>query len=454
MWILIEGGRNMTYMEFNYENTLHFIDETEMDLFHAPIDKIHHTLHNAEKGSNPLGWLSLKNCPFELERIRMAAMKIQQDSDVLLVIGIGGSYLGTRAAIEMLHHSFDNLLSGGKRKTPHIIFVGQHISSVYKHELLSVLHNKDVSINVVSKSGTTTEPAIAFRIFRRFMEEKYGEAEASKRIYATTDKEKGALKKIADAKGYETFIIPDDIGGRYSVLTPVGLLPMAVSGIAIDDVLLGAIDATKRLHTPELSLNPAYQYAAIRNILYNKGYMIEILATYEPKLISFSDWWVQLFGESEGKDGKGVFPATAQFSTDLHSFGQYIQDGPRKLFETIIKVKSCTVEVMIENDLSNLDGLNYLVGQSLHDINTKACEASIIAHTEGGVPNIEINIPRMDAYTFGYIVYFFQKACAMSGYLLGVNPFDQPGVESYKRNMYRLLGKTGYEKEKFESGIF
>lgn len=443
----------MTYIEFNYENTLHFIDETELDLFQSPIEEIHHTLHNEKIRSNPLGWLTLQNCPIELERIRMAAMKIQQDSDVLLVIGIGGSYLGTRAAIEMLHHSFGNLLPGSKQKTPHIIFVGQHISAVYKYELLSVLHNKDVSINVVSKSGTTTEPAIAFRIFRKFIEEKYGEAEASKRIYVTTDKEKGVLKKLSDTKGYETFIIPDDIGGRYSVLTPVGLLPMAVGGIAIDDVLMGAIDATKRLQTPKLSLNPAYQYAAIRNILYNKGYMIEILATYEPKLISLSDWWVQLFGESEGKDGKGIFPATAQFSTDLHSFGQYIQDGPRKLFETIIKVKSCAVEVMIENDLNNMDGLNYLAGKSLHDINTKACEASIIAHTEGGVPNIAINIPAIDAYTFGYIVYFFQKACAMSSYLLGVNPFDQPGVESYKRNMYRLLGKPGYDREKSKSKV-
>ena len=309
--------------------------------------------------------------------------------------------------------------------------------------------DKDVSINVISKSGTTTEPAIAFRIFRKFLEEKYGKEEASKRIYATTDKEKGALKTLADEEGYETFVIPDDIGGRYSVLTPVGLLPMAVSGISIDEVLAGAKDATADLNEPELLKNPAYQYAAIRNILYEKGYTTEILANYDPKLRFFSDWWVQLFGESEGKDGKGIFPTAANFTTDLHSLGQYIQEGRRNLFETVLRVQSEAEDLYIEQEENDLDGLNYLVGKSLHEINITASEATLKAHVDGGVPNMVVDLPALDAYTFGYMVYFFEKACAVSGYLLGVNPFDQPGVEAYKQNMFEMLGKPGYEKISF-----
>lgn len=313
-----------------------------------------------------------------------------------------------------------------------------------------MLKDKDVSINVISKSGTTTESAIAFRIFRRFLEEKYGKEEASKRIYATTDREKGALKALADKEGYESFVIPDDIGGRYSVLTPVGLLPMAVSGISIDDVLKGASDATNDLNEPDLTNNPAYQYAVVRNVLYEKGYNTEILANYEPKLRYFSEWWVQLFGESEGKEGKGIFPTTANFTTDLHSLGQYIQEGPRRLFETVLRVQSEEKELYIQHEENNLDGLNYLAGKSLHEINITASEATLKAHVDGGVPNIIIDLPRLDAYTFGYMVYFFKKACAASGYLLGVNPFDQPGVEAYKRNMFEMLGKPGYEGVKVD----
>jgi glucose-6-phosphate isomerase len=386
----------------------------------------------------------------EFARILKAAEKIKNDSDVLVVIGIGGSYLGARAAIEMLNHSFYNALPSEKRQTPQVLFVGNNISSTYMRDVMDLLEGKDWSINVISKSGTTTEPAIAFRIFRKLLEEKYGKEEARQRIYATTDRQKGALKTLANEEGYESFIIPDDVGGRYSVLTAVGLLPIAVSGIDIEAMMKGAQKAREDFSHSELEDNLAYQYAAVRNILYNKGKTIEMLINYEPGLQYFAEWWKQLFGESEGKDQKGIFPASANFSTDLHSLGQYIQEGRRDLFETIIKVNNPRHELVIEEEESNLDGLNYLAGKTVDFVNNKAFEGTLLAHTDGGVPNLVVEIPAMDAYTFGYLVYFFEKACAMSGYLLGVNPFDQPGVEAYKVNMFALLGKPGYEEKKAE----
>ncbi|ASN04895.1 glucose-6-phosphate isomerase [Virgibacillus necropolis] len=443
----------MTHINFSYKKAIPFLNENELNQMNEYVSVAHHTLHNKSGAGNDfLGWLDLPNTfdQEEFNRIKASAEKIKNDSDVLLVIGIGGSYLGSRAAIEMLNHSFSHLLSKKERKAPQIIFVGHHISSTYMQELLDVLADKEVSINIISKSGTTTEPAIAFRIFRDFLEKKYGENEAKKRIYATTDKEKGALKKLASEEGYESFIIPDDVGGRYSVLTAVGLLPIAASGISIDDMMEGARQATADLAEETLEKNPAYQYAAIRNVLYNKGKTIEMLVNYEPQLQYVAEWWKQLFGESEGKDQKGIFPASANFTTDLHSLGQYIQDGRRDLFETVLHVNSSKKELTVKEDKQNLDGLNYLTGKTLHEINDKAYQGTMIAHNDGNVPNLVIELPALDAYTFGYMVYFFEKACAISGYLLGVNPFDQPGVEAYKKNMFALLGKPGFEDAKKE----
>ncbi|TMN21245.1 glucose-6-phosphate isomerase [Lentibacillus cibarius] len=441
----------MTHISFSCTNAYQFFKQEEMDYLNDYIETAHYKLHeNTGQGSDFLGWLDLPENmdKEEFTRIKTASKKIKNDSDVLLVIGIGGSYLGSRAAIDMLNHSFQNLLPGDKRQAPQIIFAGNHISSTYISELQDILENKDVSINVISKSGTTTEPAIAFRVFRKFLEDKYGKEEARKRIYATTDKEKGALKTVAEAEGYETFVIPDNVGGRYSVLTAVGLLPIAVSGIAIDEIIHGAKVAMNDLNEPKLANNPAYQYAAARNILYNKGKTTELLINYEPQLNMFSEWWKQLFGESEGKDQKGIFPASANFTTDLHSMGQYIQDGRRDLFETVLHINKPKKAIMVEEDTDNADGLNYLAGKTLHEINDKAYQGTLLAHTDGGVPNLVIEVPTLDAYTFGYLVYFFEKACAVSGYLLGVNPFDQPGVEAYKKNMFALLGKPGFEDEK------
>lgn len=440
----------MTHISFSYHKAAAFIKKNELDNIKPFMQTAHDALHNKTGAGNDfIGWVDLPATydKMEFSRIQMAAEQIKQDSDVLLVIGVGGSYLGAKAAMEMLHHSFHNLLPEKKRNGPVIIFAGHHMSSTYIHELIDVLEDKDISINIISKSGTTIEPAIAFRIFRRFLEEKYGKEEAKKRIYATTDKESGALRTLADAEGYETFVIPDDIGGRFSVLTVVGLLPIAASGIAVDDIMHGAQQAMNDLAEPALENNPAYQYAATRNILYHKGKTIEILANYEPQLRFFAEWWKQLFGESEGKDHKGIFPASANFTTDLHSLGQYIQDGRRDLFETIIHVKKAKEEWTLEKDDQNLDGLNYLAGKSIHEINDKAFLGTLLAHTDGNVPNLIIELPELEAYTFGYLVYFFEKACAMSGYLLGVNPFDQPGVEAYKKNMFALLGKDDFEKE-------
>lgn len=434
----------MTYINFSYSNA--FLQEQEMNYLAPDVKSAHERLHNKSGAGNQfLGWLNLPETydRAEFSRIQQAAEKIRKESDVLLVMGIGGSYLGARAAIDMLSHSFSDMLPG----KPHIIFAGHHLSSAYIQDLMDVLEDKDVSINVISKSGTTTEPAIAFRVFKKWLEEKYGEKEAANRIYATTDKEKGALKTVSDKNGYETFVVPDNVGGRYSVLTAVGLLPIAVAGISIEEMMQGAQQAKKELEAPSLDGNPAYQYAAVRNILYAKGKTTELLVNYDPKFHYFSEWWKQLFGESEGKDGKGIFPASANFTTDLHSLGQYIQNGRRNLFETVLRVEESNREVTMEEAADDTDGLNYLAGKTLHDINDIAFQGTLLAHTDGNVPNLVFDIPKLDAYTFGYLVYFFEKACAMSGYLLGVNPFDQPGVEAYKKNMFALLGKPGFEEE-------
>lgn len=443
----------MEKLTFDYRTAAPLLSERELSYMAGAVEEAHHRLHNRSGAGNDfLGWLEWPTHydKEEFSRIKKAAAKIQADSDVLVVIGIGGSYLGARAAIEMLNHSFYNLLTKNERKTPQIFFVGNSISPTYTQDLLDVLKDKDVSVNVISKSGTTTEPAIAFRIFRAFLEEKYGKEEARKRIYATTDRAKGALKTLSDEEGYETFVIPDDVGGRYSVLTAVGLLPIAVSGVDIDAMMEGARAAQADFATPDLMQNPAYQYAACRNILYNKGKAIELLVNYEPGLHYFAEWWKQLFGESEGKDHKGLYPASADFSTDLHSLGQYVQEGRRHLFETVLKVEKPRRDIVIQEEEGNLDNLNYLAGKTMDFVNKKAMEGTVLAHTDGGVPNLIVTIPELTPYHFGYLVYFFEKACALSGYLLGVNPFDQPGVEAYKKNMFALLGKPGFEKEKAE----
>ena len=443
----------MSKIRFDYSKAIGFLNQHELECMQSFVDVAHTMVHEKTGlGNDFLGWVNLPNDynKEEFDRIKKAAEKVKSDSDVLLVIGIGGSYLGARAAIEMASHSFRNNLSKEDRKSPEIYFVGQNISSTYMMDLLDVIKDKDVSINVISKSGTTTEPAIAFRIFKDFLEKKYGKEEASKRIYATTDSSKGALRQLADEEGYETFIIPDDVGGRFSVLTPVGLLPIACAGLDIDAMMKGAQDACEKYSNPDLKVNESYQYAVARNVLHRKGKDIELLVNYEPQLHYVSEWWKQLFGESEGKDNKGIFPASVDFSTDLHSMGQYIQEGKRILFETVLNVENVRREARIEEVEVDLDGLNYLAGKTIDFVNQKAFQGTLLAHTDGQVPNFIINIPKLDEYNFGYLVYFFEKACAISGYLLGVNPFDQPGVEAYKRNMFALLGKPGYEKEKEE----
>lgn len=443
----------MKKLTFDYSKASSFLTSNELEGMKSCVSTIHNMIHNKTGlGNDFLGWVDLpKNYDKdEFERIKKAAKKIQSDSDVLLVIGIGGSYLGARACIEMIGHSFKNDLTKEERKAPKIYFVGQNISSTYMSDLLDVIKDKDVSINVISKSGTTTEPAIAFRIFKDFLEKKYGKEEAKKRIYATTDSSKGALKKLSDEEGYETFIIPDDVGGRFSVLTPVGLLPIATTGIDIDKIMLGASDASCDFNNENLDTNYAYQYAVVRNALHRKGKDVELLVNYEPKLHYFSEWWKQLYGESEGKDNKGIFPASVDFSTDLHSMGQYIQEGKRILFETVLNVVDVDKHIEIEAVENDLDGLNYLAGKNVDFVNKKAFQGTLLAHTDGQVPNLIVNVPKLDEYNFGYMVYFFEKSCAMSGYLSGVNPFDQPGVEAYKKNMFALLGKPGFEKEKEE----
>ncbi|ADC48981.1 glucose-6-phosphate isomerase [Alkalihalophilus pseudofirmus OF4] len=443
----------MEKIQFDYSKALSFFGQHEIDNMQDAVTAAHEALHNGTGAGNDfLGWIDLPTAydREEFSRIQAAAEKIKNDSDVLLVVGIGGSYLGARATIEALNHSFYNVLSKEERKAPQVFFVGNNISSTYVKDLFALLEGKDVSVNVISKSGTTTEPAIAFRIFREFLEKKYGQEEARRRIYATTDREKGALKTLANEEGYESFIIPDDVGGRFSVLTAVGLLPIAVSGLDIEALMKGAADASADLSNPDLKENQAYQYAAVRNAFYNKGKTIELMVNYEPSLHYVSEWWKQLYGESEGKDGKGIFPASVDFSTDLHSMGQYVQDGRRDLFETVLNVGKVREEIKIEEADNDLDGLNYLAGETMDFVNKKAFEGTMLAHTDGGVPNLIVNIPELNEYHFGYLIYFFEKACGISGYLLGVNPFDQPGVEAYKKNMFALLGKPGFEKEKAE----
>ena len=386
----------------------------------------------------------------EFARIKKAAEKIQNDSDVLLVVGIGGSYLGARAAIEFLSHSFYNVLPKGKRKTPEIYFVGNSISSKYIQDLKDVLEGKDFSVNIISKSGTTTEPAIAFRVFKKMLIEKYGKEEANKRIYATTDRAKGALKNLANEEGYESFVVPDDVGGRFSVLTAVGLLPIAVSGADIDKLMEGAANGRRKALELPYEENGALLYAAVRNILLRKGKQGEIAANYEPSLHYVSEWWKQLYGESEGKDQRGIFPAAVDLTTDLHSMGQFIQDGARIMFETVLNVESSPAEVLLEEEDVDTDGMNYLAGKSVDFVNKSAMNGTILAHTDGNVPNLMVNIPEQNEFCLGELFYFFEFACGISGYLLGVNPFNQPGVESYKRNMFALLGKPGYEEAREE----
>ena len=436
---------------FDYSKAACFISEAEV----ASMKKIvasakEELVSRTGAGNDFLGWIDLpvNYDKEEFARIKKAAEKIQGDSEVLLVIGIGGSYLGARAAIEFLRHNFYNMVSEEVRKTPEIYFVGNNISSTYVKHLMDVIGERDFSVNIISKSGTTTEPAIAFRIFKEMLEKKYGKEEAAKRIYATTDKARGALKNLATEEGYETFVVPDDVGGRFSVLTAVGLLPIAVSGADIDKLMEGAASGRKRALEADFEENDALQYAAVRNILLRKGKTIEVLANYEPSLHYVSEWWKQLYGESEGKDQKGIFPASVDLTADLHSMGQFIQDGNRILFETVLNVEEPECEITINEEPVDLDGLNYLAGRTMDFVNKNAMNGTILAHTDGSVPNFVVNIPRQDEFSLGELFYFFEFACGVSGYVLGVNPFNQPGVESYKKNMFALLGKPGYEAER------
>lgn len=434
----------MEQITLDYSTTLSFLKEHEIFGLEKMVKLCHNMLHEGRgPGSDYLGWLDL---PYhydkeELQRIKDTAEEIRCGSEVFLVVGIGGSYLGARVAIELLNHSFYNELPRHKRKGPKVYYVGHNISDAYLSHLLEIIDGQDISINVISKSGTTAETALAFRVLKEYMENKYGREEARKRIYATTSKNRGALWELSVSEGYETFYIPENIGGRFSILTPVGLLPMAVAGINIDEVMKGARIAAEDLMDENLRNNSCYQYAAVRNILHDKGKNTEIIVNYEPRLYYFGEWCKQLFGESEGKDSKGIFPANLSFSTDLHSMGQYIQEGRKNIFETLLNVEKSSENIVIKRTAEDLDRLNYLEGKSLRFVNRKVQEGTIVAHIGGGVPNVIINIPEISPYYFGYLVYFFMKACGISGYLLGVNPFDQPGVEAYKRNMFKLLNK-------------
>ena len=441
----------MNKISLDYSKLCGFVTDEEIKSMEQSVADAHKTLtEGTGEGNDFLGWLSLPvdYDKEEFARIKKSAEKIKSDSEVLVVIGIGGSYLGAKAAIDMLSNNFYNLLSKEERKTPQILFAGNSISGSYLAQLVDFVKDKDFSVNVISKSGTTTEPAIAFRVFKQLLEEKYGRDEAKNRIYATTDKARGALKNLADEEGYETFVVPDDVGGRFSVLTAVGLLPIAVSGADIDKLMEGAQSALDAYKTCDIYNNDCYMYAAIRNVLLEKGKSTEIMVNYEPRLHYFAEWWKQLYGESEGKDGKGIFPASVDFSTDLHSMGQYIQDGRRVLFETVLNVESAGDDLVIEATPDNIDGLNFLAGKTMSFVNNKAFLGTLLAHNDGGVPNMIINIPEINEYYLGQLIYFFEKACGISGYILGVNPFNQPGVEAYKKNMFALLGKPGYEMEK------
>ena len=427
-----------------------FIRENDLVGMEPQVKAAHELVNNKSGlGNDFLGWVTLPEDydKAEFDRIKKAAQKIRSDSDVLIVIGIGGSYLGARAAIEFLKGPYYNSLRNG---APEIYFTGNSISGSDFSDVLALCEGKNISVNIISKSGTTTEPAIAFRVFRKLLEEKYGEEEAAKRIYCTTDKARGPLKALADEKGYECFVVPDDVGGRFSVLTAVGLLPIAAAGADIDKIMAGAQKGMVKFNNPDMSANDCYTYAALRNALYRKGKAIEMLVSYEPRFTMMAEWFKQLFGESEGKDNKGIFPASVTFSTDLHSMGQFIQDGSRLMFETVVTFGESDKDVVIETEENNGDGLNFLAGKNMSFVNSKAFEGTVLAHTDGGVPNLIINVDKPDEENLGELIYFFEKACAISGYMLGVNPFDQPGVESYKKNMFALLGKPGFEAQKEE----
>ena len=440
----------MAKVTFDYSKAESFISNDEVNSMKEIAENAKKVLvERTGAGNDFLGWIDLPvdYDKEEFDRIKKAAAKIQSDSEVLIVIGIGGSYLGARAAIEFLGHNFFNSVSKEIRKAPEIYFVGNSISSNYLAGLVDVIGDRDFSVNIISKSGTTTEPAIAFRVFKKMLEEKYGKDGAAKRIYATTDKAKGALKKLADAEGYEEFVVPDDVGGRFSVLTAVGLLSIAVSGVDIDELMAGAASARKRCIENDFDNNDAMQYAALRNIMLRKGKSVEILCDYEPSLHYTLEWWKQLMGESEGKDNKGLFPASVDLTTDLHSMGQFIQDGSRIMFETVLNVEKTSREIVIEKEDEDLDGLNYLAGKTMDFVNKCAMNGTILAHTDGNTPNLRVDIPEQTPFYLGELFYFFEFACGLSGYMLGVNPFNQPGVESYKKNMFALLGKPGYEAE-------
>lgn len=443
----------MSKVTFDYSKTSGFVSEEEIGYMAELAEEAKRRLvSKSGAGNDFVGWVDLP-ADYDKEefgRIKKAAKKIQSDSEVLVVIGIGGSYLGARAAIEFLRHGFYNNISKENRKTPEIYFAGNSISGSYLKDLLDVIGDRDFSVNVISKSGTTTEPAIAFRIFKKKLEEKYGKTAAAGRIYATTDKERGALKNLADEEGYETFVVPDDIGGRFSVLTAVGLLPIAVSGADLDQLMAGAAEGRRLALEQKFEDNDAVKYAAVRNILLRKGKNIEVLANYEPCFHYVAEWWKQLYGESEGKDQKGIFPASVDLTTDLHSMGQFIQDGARILFETVMNIESSKESIVIEEEAADLDGLNYLAGRDMDFVNKNAMNGTILAHTDGNVPNLMVNIPERNEFYLGELFYFFEFAVGVSGYLLGVNPFNQPGVESYKKNMFALLGKPGYEAQREE----
>ncbi|MCI8648991.1 MAG: glucose-6-phosphate isomerase [Anaerotruncus sp.] len=437
-------------MKLNTRYLQGFVSDHELHAIEPQVKAAHKLLEEKSgPGNDFLGWVALPRDydKEEFARIKKAAKKIQADSDVLVVIGIGGSYLGARAAVELLKTPFYN---NCKKDTPDIYFVGNNISADYLNTILGLCEGKRLSVNIISKSGTTTEPALAFRVFRELLEKQYGKDGAKERIYATTDKARGTLKELSDREGYETFVIADDVGGRYSVLTAVGLLPMAVAGIDLDAVMQGAQAAMNDFSVDDLEKNDCYKYAALRNILYRKGKQIELLVSYEPSFTLMNEWFKQLYGESEGKDNRGLFPASVIFSTDLHSMGQFIQEGSRIMFETVVSVGKPQKDFFIKDDPENLDGLNFLSNQNMSIVNQKAMQGTILAHTQGGVPNMVLEVPELNEYEFGYMVYFFERACAISGYLLSVNPFDQPGVESYKKNMFALLGKPGYESQKAE----
>ena len=441
----------MNKVTFSYENARKFIKDNEMTMMkRLVLQAKEDLLSRTGPGNDFLGWIDLPEQydREEFARIQAAAEKIRNDSEVLVVIGIGGSYLGSRAAISFLNRNFVNKLDKSERKAPEIYFAGNSISGSYLSDLIEIIGDRDFSVNVISKSGTTTEPAIAFRVFKKLLVKKYGKDGAAKRIYATTDRKRGALKSLASEEGYETFVVPDDVGGRFSVMSAVGLLPIAAAGIDIDELMKGYAEAREAFTDGTTTDNACFRYAALRNILYRKGKGTEILVNYDPSLVMFGEWYKQLYAESEGKDLKGIFPVSAAFSTDLHSIGQFIQDGTRNLFETVVWVKEQRSDIVLESAENDLDGLNYLAGQTMQFVNSKAYAGTLLAHVDGGCPNILIEIDRTDAYHFGYLAYFFEKACGLSGYLLGVNPFNQPGVESYKKNMFALLGKPGFEEEK------